>query len=124
LPNPLDILETESGRKLRGKVTGSLRVSTAPKRKKSDVVDADIPELLLTGCRDTQTSADAYIGGSYNGALTYCVVETLKAGGSNTSYRKLHEGTIKRLKDRGYDQVPQLEGRSAKFDRPFLAPEP
>lgn len=124
LPNPLDIMESESGRKLRGKVKGSLRVSTVPKRKKSDVVDADIPELLVTGCRDTQTSADAYIGGSYNGALTYCLVETLKAAGGTISYRKLHEGTIKRLKQGGYDQVPQLEGRSAKFDRPFLAPEP
>jgi metacaspase-1 len=124
LPNPLDIMEAESGRKLRGKVKGSLRVSAAPKRKKSDVVDADIPELLVTGCRDTQTSADAYIGGSYNGALTYCVVETLKAAGGTISYRQMHQGTIKRLKEGGYDQVPQLEGRSAKFDRPFLAPEP
>ncbi|MSQ47937.1 MAG: caspase family protein [Deltaproteobacteria bacterium] len=124
LPNPLDIMESESGRKLRGKVQGSLRVSTAPKRKKSDVVDADIPELLVTGCRDTQTSADAYIGGSYNGALTYCLVETLKAAGGNISYHQLHAGTIKRLKDGGYDQVPQLEGRAAKFDRPFLALEP
>jgi hypothetical protein len=123
LPNPLDIMEAESGRKLRGKVKGSLRVSTTPKRKKSDVVDADIPELLVTGCRDTQTSADAYIGGSYNGALTYCLVETLKAAGGTISYRKLHEGTIKRLKEGGYDQVPQLESRSVKFDRPFLAPE-
>ena len=123
LPNPLDIMEAESGRKPRGKVKGSLRVSTAPKRKKSDVVDADIPELLVTGCRDTQTSADAYIGGSYNGALTYCVVETLKAAGGTISYRQLHQGTIKRLKQEGYDQVPQLEGRSVKFDRPFLAPE-
>lgn len=123
LPNPLDILEAESGRKPRGKVKGTLRVSTAPRRKKFDVVDADIPELLITGCRDTQTSADAYIGGSYNGALTYCLVETLKAAGGNLSYRQLHEGTIKRLKQGGYDQVPQLEGRSAKFDRPFLASE-
>jgi len=124
LPNPLDLMEVESGRKLRGKVEGSLRASSTAKRKRSDVVEADIPELLITGSRDTQTSADAYIGGSYNGALTYCLVETLKAGGSNISYRKLHEGTIKRLKQGGYDQVPQLEGRSAKFDRPFLAPEP
>jgi uncharacterized caspase-like protein len=44
LPNPLDILETESGRKLRGKVKGSLRTSAAAKRKKSDIVGANIPE--------------------------------------------------------------------------------
>ena len=124
LPNPLDIMATESGRKLRGKVKGSLRASAAAKRKKSDIVNANIPELLMAGCRDTQTSTDAYIGGSYNGALTYCLIETLKAASGNISYRKLHEGTIKRLRQGGYDQVPQLEGRSAKFDRPFLAPEP
>jgi hypothetical protein len=123
LPNPLDIMEAESGRRLRGKVKGSLRTSAAAKRKASDVVDANIAELLITGCRDTQTSADAYIGGSYNGALTYCLVETLKAGGGNISYRQLHEGTIRRLKQGGYDQVPQLEGRLARFDRPFLSPE-
>lgn len=124
LPNPLDIMEAESGRKLRGKVKGSLHASATAKRKKSDIVDANIPELLVTGCRDTQTSADAYIGGSYNGALTYCVVETLKAAGGTISYRQMHQGTIKRLKEEGYNQVPQLEGRSVKFDRPFLAPEP
>jgi hypothetical protein len=116
-------MATESGRKLRGKVQGSLRASSAVKRKKQDVVDAKIPELLITGSRDTQTSADAYIGGSYNGALTYCLVETLKAANGQLSYRQLHEGTVRRLKQGGYDQVPQLEGRSAKFDRPFLSPE-
>lgn len=124
LPNPLDLLEVESGRKLRGKVKGSLRASAAATRKKQDVVNVDIPELLITGCRDTQTSADAYIGGTYNGALTYCLVETLKAAGGQLSYRQLHEGTIRRLKQGNFTQVPQIEGRVAKFDRPFLSPEP
>lgn len=124
LPNPLDLLEVESGRKLRGKVKGSLRTSAAATRKKQDVVNVDIPELLITGCRDTQTSADAYIGGTYNGALTYCLVETLKAAGGQLSYRQLHEGTIRRLRQGNFAQVPQLEGRAAKFDRPFLSLEP
>ncbi len=122
LPNPLDLIAVESGRKLRGKVKGSLRASAPTKRKKSDVVVADIPEILIAGCRDTQTSADAYLTGSYNGALTYCLVETLKAAGGNITYRQLHERTVQRLKQEGFEQVPQLEGRTAKFDRPFLAP--
>ena len=42
------------------------------------MVHAEIQELLITGCRDTQTSADAHIGGSYNGALTYYLVESIK----------------------------------------------
>jgi len=66
LANPWDIMAVESGRALRGKVVGELRRSSHARRKRSDVVDADIPELLITGCRDTQTSADAYIGRSYS----------------------------------------------------------
>lgn len=123
LPSPWDLMAAESGRKLRGRVRGSLRESTAAKRKKKDLVDVAIPELLITGCRDTQTSADAYIGGTYNGALTYSLVETLKDAGGTISYRQLHQGTIKRLKQGDFDQVPQLEGRATKFDRPFLSPE-
>jgi hypothetical protein len=123
LPSPWDLIAAESGRKLRGRVQGSLRESSPAKRRKKDIVDVAIPELLITGCRDTQTSADAYLGGTYNGALTYSLVETLKDAGGTISYRQLHERTIKRLKQGAFDQVPQLEGRAAKFDRPFLAPE-
>jgi hypothetical protein len=82
----------------------------------------DIPEVLITGCRDTQTSADAYIGGSYNGALTYSLVGTLREGKGKLTYRQVHSGTLKRLQQGKFDQVPQLEGRKADFDRPFLSP--
>lgn len=122
LPNPLDLFATESGRKLRGTVTGELRASSRAKRKTSDVVHADIGELLITGCRDTQTSADAFINGTYNGALTYYLVESIKEAHGKLSYRELHKRTLAKLKGE-YDQVPQLEGSKAKFDRPFLSPE-
>ncbi|MGE0820929.1 MAG: caspase domain-containing protein [Candidatus Binatia bacterium] len=124
LPSPWDLVAAESGRKLRGTVRGSLRTSGAAARKKRDIVDVAIPELLITGCRDMQTSADAYIGGSYNGALTYNLAETLKDAGGQISYRQLHAQTLARLKKGQFDQVPQLEGQGAKFDRPFLSPEP
>jgi hypothetical protein len=123
LPNPWDIMAEESGRKLRGAARGGLRVSRPAARRKRDTVNVDIPELLITGCRDTQTSADAYLGGSYNGALTYSLVETLKAADDTLTYRHLHDGVTKRLKQGNFDQVPQLEGRGAKFDRPFLSSE-
>ncbi|HXG18385.1 MAG TPA: caspase family protein [Methylomirabilota bacterium] len=121
LPSPWDLVAAESGRKLRGKVRGTVRASAPAQRRKRDVVTVDIPEVLIAGCRDTQTSADAYIGGSYNGALTYCMVETLRAGAGNLTYRQLHQGTIKRLKQGKYDQVPQLEGRAENLDKPFLS---
>lgn len=122
LPNPWDLMAEESGRRLRGRRVAGLRVSPPAARRRSDVVAADIPELLITGCRDTQTSADAYIGGSYNGALTYHLVAALAESGGELSYRELHARTCAGLKRGGFDQVPQLEGRKAGFDRRFLAP--
>jgi hypothetical protein len=121
LPNPWDMMAVESGRKLRGKVVGRLRASS-PARRKRDVVDTDIPEMLITGCRDTQTSADAYIGGSYNGALTYSLVRSIKEGNGRLTYRQLHDDTMKRLRQGRFDQVPQLESRRRNFDRLFLSP--
>jgi hypothetical protein len=121
LPNPWDLMATESGRSLRGKVKGSLRRST-PARRKKDIIAVNIPEVLVTGCRDTQTSADAEIGGSFNGALTYHLVATVKAARGTLTYRELHAGTVKRLKKGGFSQVPQLEGRAPNLDRSFLSP--
>jgi len=123
LPSPWDLVAAESGRKLRGRIRGTLRRSP-PAKRKNDIVDARIAEILITGCRDTQTSADASIGGTFNGALTYCLVQTLAEGGGDLTYRQLHERTVKRLRRERFAQVPQLEGMLAKFDRPFLAPEP
>jgi len=82
----------------------------------------NIPKMLVTGCRDTQTSADAEIGGSFNGALTYNLVATIKATRGKLTYRELHDGTVKRLRKGGFSQVPQLEGRAPCLDRPFLSP--
>ncbi|MCW5620742.1 MAG: caspase family protein [Burkholderiales bacterium] len=122
LPSPWDLIAAESGRKLRGKVRGTVRRAPLARRRRSDVVTADIPEVLISGCRDTQTSADAYIGGSYNGALTYNLAATLREAKGRISYRDLHAKVLQRLARGKYDQVPQLEGRSGAFDRPFLTP--
>jgi hypothetical protein len=85
-------------------------------------VTADIPEILVSGCRDYQTSADARIGGSFNGALTYNLVAALKEAKGKISYRDMHKRALARLKADGYDQIPQLEGRKARLDQEFLAP--
>ena len=77
--------------------------------------------MLITGCRDTQTSADAHIGGTYNGALTYYLVESIKEAEGKLTYRQLHQRTTAKLKAEDFDQVPQLEGQKTSFDRRFLS---
>ena len=121
LPCPLDLLATESGRRLRGAVRG-LRTELRPASRRGDIVNVSMPELLITGCRSTQTSADAYIGNTYNGALTYNLATAINARKGKLSYKELHALTLQSLKKGRFDQVPQLEGRSRSFDLPFLSP--
>jgi len=121
LPSPLDLLATESGRRLTGTVRGGREELRRAARRK-DVVDVNIPEVLITGCRSTQTSADAYIGGTYNGALTYNLAAAINSRKGKLTYRELHTLTLQGLKKGRFDQVPQLEGRSTSFDLPFLSP--
>ncbi|MBL8518565.1 MAG: caspase family protein [Betaproteobacteria bacterium] len=98
-----------------------LHASSHRSREAGDVVTVDIGEVLITGCRDSQTSADAFLDGDYNGALTFNLVNTLKAAGTTTpTYRALHKTLLKNLANGGFDQVPQLEGRGTNLDQPFL----
>ena len=122
LPCPLDLLAVESGRRLTGEIKGKRATLEKRAKRKKDVIDINIPEVLITGCRDTQTSADAHIGGSYNGALTYNLVAAMEEKSGKLTYGELHSRTLRLLKDGGFDQAPQLEGRAANFARPFLAP--
>jgi len=122
LPNPWDIMATESGRKLKGKVRGRLR-RTPHGKTGPDIVAVKMPETLIAGCRDTQTSADAYINGTYNGALTWSLVSALRATAGKLSYRELHARSLALLSKGRYDQVPQLEGRKARLEAAFLSAE-
>lgn len=120
LPSPWGLAAVESGRSLPKKVTGELRRTPRAARKANDIVNAELPEVLVTGCRDTQTSADAFINGRYNGALTFALVEAIRQSKGRLTYRELHSRASAVLKKRKFDQVPQLEGRAATFDQPLF----
>lgn len=122
LPSPQDLIAVESGRKLRGTTRGGLRASSAAQRRRRDIVTADLPEVLITGCRADQTSADAAIEGGFHGALTFNLVASVREAGGRLSNRELHDRTSARLKRARFDQVPQLEGAKRRLDTPFLAP--
>jgi len=121
LPSPWAIAGTESGHRGVGRaVRSQLRRSTKATRKAKDIVKAELPEVLITGCRDTQTSADAFIDGAYTGALTYGLVEAMRKKKGNLTYRELHDVASQTLKKKSFDQVPQLEGKGTTFDSPVF----
>jgi hypothetical protein len=120
LPSPWDLAAAESGRSNRKKVTRNLRGRKRSARPSPDIVDVDIPEVLITGCRDTQTSADAFINSRFNGALTYGLVEAIRATRGDLTYRDLHQRASTIIKKKRFEQVPQLEGRKAMFDAPLF----
>jgi hypothetical protein len=117
LPSPWDLAAAESGRGLAGPTRGTRRHTPA-----ADVVHVDIPEVLISGCRADQTSADAAIAGGFAGALTYNLVEAVTESRTPLSYRELHDQTCAKLKRGRYEQVPQLEGSEARLEQPFLSP--
>jgi hypothetical protein len=117
LPSPWGLRDVESGRDLPRKVSSELRRSPRAARRTKDIVNAGLPEILITGCRDTQTSADAFINGRYNGALTYALVDAMRKGKGKITYKDLHDRASAVLKAKKFDQVPQLEGQTARFNQ-------
>jgi hypothetical protein len=64
--------------------------------------------VLFTGCRADQTSADALISGSYNGAFTYYICQAIKDSNNKSSRLEIANKLRKYLKE-SYTQIPQLE---------------
>lgn len=121
LPSPWAIARQESGRDAARRVTSQLRRSTRAARRTRDIVHANIPEVLITGCRDTQTSADAFIEGRFNGALTFGLIQAIRASKGRLTYRELHERASAVIKKRKFEQVPQLESRRTQLDLPVFS---
>jgi len=63
--------------------------------------------LMISGCMDSQTSADAFIGAKYAGALTWGFLQSLEYINFYTWKDLLISIREKLSKDR-YDQIPQL----------------
>jgi hypothetical protein len=77
--------------------------------------------VLISGCRSDQTSADAFINGRYNGALTYYLLQELnKANGLHTPMPEVIRNVRGTLKENRFSQEPQLEGPEELLRTPFL----
>src|SRR4029077_18228184 len=98
LPSPWDLIAAESGRDLTGTTRGTLHKAPPSERGHDIVAVDDMPEVLITGCRANQTSADAAIDGGFAGALTHSLVEAITESTKPLSYRELHDKTCAKLK--------------------------
>ena len=70
--------------------------------------------VLLSGCKDNQTSSDAYIGGKYQGALSWALTTAIKEN-PNMTWLELHKIITDKLKS--YTQDPQLSGNDVLLNR-------
>lgn len=69
-------------------------------------IAADI--VAISGCMDTQTSADAYINGQGQGAMTAAVLDSLYRTTYSLTYFTLLKLTRAFLVNNGFSQKPQL----------------
>ena len=77
--------------------------------------------FMISGCRDTQTSADAWINNKYQGALSYHFMKALELNNYRVTNKYLLKDIHCMLKLRGYDQKPVLSGSKAiDLDEKFM----
>jgi len=68
--------------------------------------------IMISGCSDVQTSADATINEKNQGALTWAFLEIFNTQ-KNLTWKQLLEGMRHLLKNNNFEQIPQLS--SGKF---------
>lgn len=61
--------------------------------------------LMISGCTDAQTSADANINNKYQGAMTWSMLQTLQP---NITWSDLLKNMRTALKSAGFGQLPQM----------------
>ena len=83
--------------------------------------DVNQSALLIAGCQDDQTSADATINGVPRGAATAALLRAVSVN-PGISYRALVENMREFMKTYKFEQIPMLDGSPALYDRPFLQP--
>lgn len=66
--------------------------------------------LLISGCQDVQTSADAWFDGRANGAFTYYAIKALADLPANATYTQWFKAIRKFLPSAVYVQQPNLFG--------------
>ncbi len=87
---------------------------------KGDVIenskDSTKAEIIcISGCMDTQTSADAYIEGSFRGAMTTAFLQAYEQNKGKVTLKQHLEHMRFILMKSGYTQIPQLTYNNEKL---------
>lgn len=83
--------------------------------------EAEMQEILITGCSDSEYSYDAEFDGRPNGAMTASAIRVIMQN-PDITYRQFHAGLRAILPSSEYPQTPQLEGSNANKDRKLFQP--
>lgn len=83
--------------------------------------EAEMPEILISGCTDKEYSYDAEINGRPNGAMTAMALQVIRQSPQAT-YREFYAALRKLLPSSQYPQSPQLEGSETNKDRRLFEP--
>lgn len=134
--------EEEAKKKKGGLFSRLSGFSAAPKKKKAPKEVEEIttrslgppktPKLIwsISGCQDNQTSADAFLDGMHQGALTWGLMHALEEGGVgkgpySIQYGRLLETLRSKLKSKGFEQKPGMSTTSDNlWDRYYMDNDP
>ena len=78
--------------------------------------------VMISGCKDNQTSEDAYIKDNFSGAMTYSFLEVLKQNETQTiTFINLVKQMREVLKTSGFTQYPLLSwGKNEKMEEAIV----
>lgn len=98
------------------------RCKPKPKPKPPEPKPQEKPSVnhvLISGCRSDQTSADAFIDGRYNGALSRFLINAIKDS-PKASVRIVQQTAREAILKAGYSQESQLEGPDTLLNLPIF----
>lgn len=121
IPTPLDILSRVDDVTLSSRFIDleDMFKEESPKTLKSVEKYSKHNVSILTGCREDQTSADAYFTGRFQGALSYFMQKALLKN-KNISLNDLRCECALQLNKNSFTQVPQLLANKENVDKPFI----
>ncbi len=79
--------------------------------KWDNINEHDVPNkqiIMLSGCKDFQTSSDAYLNGEFKGAMTFALTSVLEHYNYKISWKDLLHKMHQLLEEKHFTQKPQL----------------